>query len=396
MKILGMSIALAGTLLASDYSYEVSPMFGGFQPEDKLNIDRQTAYGARFQMNDYNLFGLVPELSFDRTTDTDYDTQVGDTVINRYGFNGLHDFKDFSDTLVPYFLVGLGYEDVKDEPLVNYDSSLYVNYGGGIKWKVVEDIALRAEVKHLLRTNDSGDELYYGIGLSIPFGEKASEPVKEEEPAPVEEVVETAPMDSDKDGVSDAQDKCPNTPAGRSVDVNGCEFDGDNDGVVDAQDKCSNTPAGRSVDTNGCEIDSDKDGVVDGLDQCPNTVSGVSVDVNGCAESIILAIKFEYASSKINEKDSPQLKEYADFMKRNSAYDVTIVGHTDSMGSAEYNQKLSQARADSVKANLVRNGVEASRIKTAGKGEDEPMADNGTAEGRAENRRIEAKLKLND
>jgi len=366
-KIVGMSLVLAGALLASDYSYEVSPMIGGVKPEGNLNIDDQFAYGIRFQMNDYNFLGLVPELSFDRTTDTDYETQAGDTAINRFAFNGLYDFNEVSDILTPYLLIGLGYEDVEDEPVNNYDSSLYGNYGGGIKWKVSEDIALRAEVKHLLRTDDGGNELYYGVGLSIPFGEKASTPV-EEEPAPVKEVTKVvAPV----------------------------VLDGDKDGVEDAMDRCPTTPEGRTVDDQGCELDGDKDGVVDALDRCPNTVAGVSVDENGCAESIILAIKFENASSQINEKDSPKLQEYVEFMKRNRAYDVTIIGYTDSRGSATFNQQLSQDRAEAVKSKLISGGVEASRITAVGKGEDEPVADNATAEGRAENRRIEAKLKLN-
>ncbi len=367
MKIVGMSLVLAGALFASDYSYEVSPMLGGVTPEGNLNIDEQFTCGLRFQMNDYDLLGLTPELSFDRTKDTDYETQVGDTAINRFGFNGLYEIKDVSDTLTPYLLIGLGYEDVEDEPREAYDSSLYGNYGAGVKWKLFEEMALRAEVKHLIRTDDGGNELYYGIGLSIPFGEKASEPVVEEEaPAVVEEVTETiiAPSDSDHDGVVDEKDTCPTTPVGRAVDAKGCELDGDNDGVVDA------------------------------LDKCPRTIAGVSVDVNGCAESVILAIKFENASSKIDEKHSPQLQEYVEFMKRNSVYDVTIIGHTDSRGSSAFNQRLSQDRAEAVKANLVNAGIEASRITTIGKGEDEPIADNTTAEGRAENRRIEAKLRL--
>jgi OOP family OmpA-OmpF porin len=392
MRIMGLSLILAGALMASEYSYEISPMIGGVKPEGNLDIDSQKAWGARFQMNDWDLLGLVPELSFDRTTSTDYEYNAGSTTINRYAFNGLYDFEDFSDTVTPYVLIGLGYEDVREEKL-GYDNSVYGNYGAGLKMKVYEDIALRAELKHLIRTDDGGNELYYGIGLSIPFGKKASEqPMeeKEEEVAPVVAVV----LDGDKDGVLDNIDKCPTTPAGRTVNAQGCELDGDKDGVVDALDKCPTTPAGRTVNAQGCELDGDKDGVVDALDKCPNTKVGNTVDVNGCSESVVLAITFENASAKIDLANSPQLKKYADFMKLNTEYDVTIIGHTDSRGSAAFNKTLSTKRAVSVKNNLVSRGVEASRIQTLGRGEEEPIADNATAEGRAKNRRIEVQLSL--
>lgn len=103
----------------------------------------------------------------------------------------------------------------------------------------------------------------------------------------------TAPVDSDGDGVIDANDQCPNTPAGATVDANGCEVivppaDSDGDGVADSNDLCPNTTPGATVDANGCEItpppaDSDGDGVADANDQCPNTPAGTTVDSTGCA-----------------------------------------------------------------------------------------------------------------
>ena len=92
------------------------------------------------------------------------------------------------------------------------------------------------------------------------------------------------PLDTDGDGVADYLDLCENTPAGVQVDTVGCPLDGDVDGVPDYKDKCPNTPeASRTlVDTLGCSLDTDIDGVYDYLDKCPNTPNGVMVDSLGC------------------------------------------------------------------------------------------------------------------
>ena len=90
------------------------------------------------------------------------------------------------------------------------------------------------------------------------------------------------PTDADADGVPDGIDQCPNTAAGVHVDAKGCPVDSDGDGVPDGVDQCPDTPAGVAVDAAGCPLDSDKDGVPDGLDKCPNTPAGATVDPNGC------------------------------------------------------------------------------------------------------------------
>lgn len=95
------------------------------------------------------------------------------------------------------------------------------------------------------------------------------------------------PVDSDGDGVPDYLDKCPDTPAAAfaKVDATGCPLDTDGDGVPDYLDKCPDTPAQAKghVDADGCPIDTDKDGVFDYMDKCPDTPAGVAVDSVGCA-----------------------------------------------------------------------------------------------------------------
>ena len=102
-------------------------------------------------------------------------------------------------------------------------------------------------------------------------------------PAGVRVDASGCPVDSDRDGVADYLDKCPNTPTTAKVDATGCPVDTDKDGVADYVDRCPNTPAGVRVDAAGCPVDTDKDGVADYLDKCPNTVPGAKVDANGCS-----------------------------------------------------------------------------------------------------------------
>jgi outer membrane protein OmpA-like peptidoglycan-associated protein len=205
-------------------------------------------------------------------------------------------------------------------------------------------------------------------------------------------VIKPEDIDSDQDGVFDATDKCPGTPRGSKVDKYGCPIDSDGDGVLDYKDKCPQTPQGIKVDSEGCPLDSDRDGVVDYKDKCPDTPLSFTVDPQGCPVKKVLAINFKTDSDKIFSSSSPKIKEFADFLKNNKAYHVKIVGHTDSVGKATYNMLLSQRRALATKVALVADGVAASRLTTAGRGELDPVQSNRTKEGRSANRRIEIEL----
>ena len=203
-------------------------------------------------------------------------------------------------------------------------------------------------------------------------------------------------IDSDKDGILDQFDKCPSTPRGAKVDAYGCPLDSDGDGVLDYKDECSNTPTGVEVDKKGCPIDSDGDGIPDYKDECGDTPTGVNVGADGCAVKSTLKITFKTASDKISADSYSEIKRFADFLNENPRYNALVVGHTDSVGKATLNMKLSEQRAEMTKKALINEGVDASRLSAKGRGEIDPIASNVTAEGRATNRRIEVELILND
>ena len=142
-------------------------------------------------------------------------------------------------------------------------------------------------------------------------------------------------------------------------------------------------------------LDDDKDGVINEQDKCPNTAPGYTVDKDGCTNKINLEVLFEKDSSKIKEDTKEKVLAFAKFLVDNKEFNTVITGHSSKeseKSSAIYNKNLSKQRADAIRTLLIANGVEASRVKSQGKGFDEPVADNNTYEGRVLNRRIEAEL----
>lgn len=174
------------------------------------------------------------------------------------------------------------------------------------------------------------------------------------------------------------------------------EKDSDNDGVPDSRDKCPGTPAGVTVDKDGCPLDSDKDGVPDYLDKCPGTPVGVTVNKDGCPpparviDKLTLQILFDTNKATITEAGQNELQKAVVFVKKYPGAKIEVDGHADSIGPDEYNMKLSERRAMAVKDYLIKEAsIESSKITAVGYGETKPIADNKTAAGRAQNRRVE-------
>ena len=142
-------------------------------------------------------------------------------------------------------------------------------------------------------------------------------------------------------------------------------------------------------------VDTDRDGVPDQNDRCPGTLEGLATDNRGCAatstqSSVRLdGVTFEFNSAQLTESASATLRRVAEALRGEPNLRAEIAGHTDSAGSDEYNQNLSQQRASSVQQFLVAQGIDRSRLQARGYGESRPVADNGSADGRDRNRRVE-------
>ena len=129
-------------------------------------------------------------------------------------------------------------------------------------------------------------------------------------------------------------------------------------------------------------------GVVDGSDQCPDTPKGERVGSQGCSCDVTRQLQFKTNSAELTDADKAALDEVAANLTKLKFISGTVVGHTDSTGSDAYNQGLSERRAAAAAAYLETKGIGAGRLKVSGAGESQPIADNKTAEGRAQNRRV--------
>ena len=220
---------------------------------------------------------------------------------------------------------------------------------------------------------DNQRAYYYLDGVSVKF---APEP------------------DADGDGVPDKLDNCPNEAG--LANLGGCP-DRDGDGVADKMDACPDLAG--PADKQGCP-DSDGDGIADNVDRCPN-VPGVA-SMKGCPEvaedtkklfaKALTGVKFETGKSTIKKESYSILDQVVNVMNENPAYNLEIHGHTDSQGDDARNMTLSTDRAAAVEKYIEDNGVDTSRVKSFGHGETEPVGDNKTSAGRAQNRRVEFKV----
>lgn len=237
--------------------------------------------------------------------------------------------------------------------------------------------------------------------------------------------------DNDADGVLDVNDTCANEPEDKDgfQDEDGCpDIDNDNDTILDVNDRCPNEAEDKDgiQDEDGCpDTDNDGDGVLDAADRCPNAAGTVSMggcpdrdsdliedqfdecpDVPGLPENkgcpnyqrvrvtatrieISEKIFFAFGKAKILPKSFPLLDDVAKVLRDHPAQTVRVEGHSDSVGKATVNKRLSQERANAVRDYLVTAGIATTRLDPQGYGSEQPLESNKTAAGREKNRRVE-------
>lgn len=254
-------------------------------------------------------------------------------------------------------------------------NSFFGQAGAGLKYKINNRLDLEGRVMYVVTTDDQFDgggaqystinkredqvsDNFFNatLGLSLKLGKHDShlmwhDPLQEiyyklDVLAAKNEDVEVCKSgDNDNDGVCDDWDRQLDTPAGARVDGSGVALDVDLDGVIDLYDKCVTVPG--PVENNGC----------------PTTTSGAVTET----ETKLDGIEFDLNSDRILPSNTPILNNAVNYINSsNGAY--TVIGTTDTRGSENYNQNLSEKRANSVKDYLINNGVESTKLDAQGRG----------------------------
>jgi len=318
-------------------SVEVEAFAKRYFTDSARDIKNGNLYGGSigyFLSNDVELALSYGEYHDIRGTYERGNTKVHGSLAS---LDALYHFGTPSLGLRPYISAGVGHQSLTNVHDDDKRQSLTMaNIGAGLKYYFTESFYAKTSLdgQYSMEKRDNGQqgEWMAGLGLGMNFGGGKAAPVVTLEP-----VAELC-MNADNDGVCDNIDKCPGTPANVTVDGNGC-----------------------------------------------NVVAEVV--------RVELDVKFDFDKAQVKQNSYADIKSLADFMKQYPSTRTTVEGHTDSVGPEAYNQKLSERRASAVREVLVSEyGVEGGRIDAVGYGETRPIADNGSADGRAINRRVEAQV----
>lgn len=298
--------------------------------------------------------------------------------------------------LIPYLKAGAGYlsagADVTNGTVVNkqrYKDGYFIPVGAGFKLGIAKGINLDFgyDVNFVKRGDFDGyntgkfDKFSYGhAGLEFALGSKEKPQLQNysslanlrmqsaAESADLRRALSTAEQNAERDRAQYAKDM----------------GDDDNDGVANKFDKCPGTPQGTVVDGSGCPIKVQREVIKE-------TKVIVTEADRKVVDEAIRNLEFDLGKATIRAKSYATLNKVAELLVAKN-FSLKLAGHTDNTGSMALNLRLSKERAESVKAYLVSQGANPSRIEATGYGPNQPIASNKTAEGRQKNRRVEFTL----
>ncbi len=344
ISLICLTLLFSGSVFAEvqQGAFTISPMAGGFSSDGDRslqNLGRTYALWVGYTLTE----NIAAELGFNYVH-TDADLWLNAENVYGYQLHGdvLYHFMPDSD-FVPYVVAGVGgmfFDDDNVKPF-EIDDTVQLNAGAGIKYFIADWVAARVDGRYYYSFDDSQSDWTILAGLVFQIGgtEKAVEPC----------------VDKDEDGVCDDVDQCPNSPRGAKVNSVGCRIKAEPYAVMK-----------KSSGADQALSESDK--------KAPGQMEVV--------------IYFDFDRTNIKSLYHKRLAKLAQFMKEYPGTTAVIEGHTDSIGSADYNMELSEKRAESVKQFMVNNyGISPERFELKPMGETKPAADNSTAEGRAKNRR---------
>lgn len=326
VSIAALSLALISpSLMADAGQFYIAPGVQWLEFDNGIELDNDNGYffGLGYDITDR----LSVELS---TFDLDTDTSAGVGIdLDHYKLDLLYDLDWNIGALDTFVVSGIGNTRFQGES----ESDTTWDLGVGFEYKLTENLSWRTAVRTFAYGGRDREDSDMGIdtALVFRFGGDSSRPATTSAPAAVTQ----AAADTDRDGVPDSRDNCPDTPRNYAVDADGC----------------------------------------------PIPVEEVA--------RVELLINFDFDRAEVKPEYFSEIEEVADFMRQYPDMVIELEGHTDSRGTEAYNRGLSDRRANAVRQLLVRRfSIQASRVSAQGYGESQPVASNDTDAGRAQNRRV--------
>lgn len=401
--LLALTLGVAASTASAavkEGSFFVSPVVGGITYEGRQHLETSPVFGARAGYNFTKYLGAEALFDFTRTRST-----LSSATRDLYRFGGEMFFNFTPDkTFVPYLAGGFSGLTFKGNSAFPTSDKVVgsPSYGLGAKYFITDDIGWRADVRHLMYSYGKlHHAVEYTLGLYIAFGASAPQVKLADPPPPPPPAAEPvlpkavpAPLVSLNATPSQITKGQSSTLAWSSTNASECDLQ-PGVGAVQPNGTYKVSPADTTMYAVICKGEGGSAKSTASVNVTEPVVQAEKPKASAAAERFcnkpaVVDVKFDTAKTTIKPQYTKDLDTLGAFLVDYPKARGEISGHTDTVASRAYNQKLSEGRADSVKQYLVKKfKIESDRISTKGYNFSKPIATNKTKAGRALNRRIE-------